>query len=73
MFYEKSLSKHPKISKRGEMENFVISAQIWELNQLFIKSLKFFPHKIFGVANDSKNKIILHSNHPRLLRKLQKY
>ena len=39
------------------MENFVISAQIWDLNQVFLKSLKFFPHKIFGVANDAKNEL----------------
>ena len=57
MFYEKFLSKSQKISKSGEMENFVISSQIWDLNQVFIKSLKFFPHKIFGVANDAKNEL----------------
>ena len=55
MFYEKSLSKRQKISKWGEMENFVVSAQIWDLNQVLIKSPTFFPHKIFGVASDSKN------------------
>ena len=57
MFYEKSLSKHQKISKRGEMENFVISAQIWDLNQLFIKSLTFFSQKTIGVASDTKNEL----------------
>ena len=57
MFYEKSLSKRQKISKRGEMENFVISAQIWDLNQVFVKSLRIFPQKTIGVANDAKNEL----------------
>ena len=57
MFYEKFLSKSPKISKRGEMENFVISAQIWDLNQVFVKSLTFFSQKTIGVANDTKNEL----------------
>ena len=52
MFCEKSLSKCQKISKRGEMENFVISAQIWDLNQVFLKSLTFFSQKTIGVAGD---------------------
>ena len=37
------------------MENFVISAQISDLNQVFVKSLKFFPQKTIGVASDAKN------------------
>jgi hypothetical protein len=37
------------------MENFVISAQIRGLNQVFLKSLTFFSQKTIGVANDSKN------------------
>ena len=57
MFCEKSLSKHPKISKRGEMENFVISAQIWGLNKVFLKSLTFFSQKTIGVAGDTKNEL----------------
>ena len=39
------------------MENFVISAQISDLNQVFVKSLKFFPQKTIGVAGDSKNEL----------------
>jgi hypothetical protein len=39
------------------MENFVISAQISDLNQLFLKSLTFFSQKTIGVANDAKNEL----------------
>jgi len=39
------------------MENFVISAQISDLNEVFIKSLIFFPQKSIGVANDTKNEL----------------
>ena len=37
------------------MENSVISAQTSDLNQIFIKSLTFFPQKSIGVENDSKS------------------
>lgn len=37
------------------MENFAISAQTSDLNQIFIKSLTFFPQKTIGVAGDDKN------------------
>jgi len=39
------------------MENFVISAQISDLNQLFLKSLIFFSQKTIGVAGDTKNEL----------------
>ena len=39
------------------MENFVISAQIWESDRLFVKLLIFFPQKTIGVAGDSENEL----------------